>query len=326
MEALALLPVNQNLILPQEQIISSSKPFIEANTISCSLEEIRDNHIIPTYRDNTRLIATSEFIDTTYEIVKKLFPNETILTPNIRVSHPVRGRIPEAKHKHVSELEDHETTIFFERTCFIIEISSIRAEVAGNTLSLTVAGIKSYQKDNVNGKENSNEYFQIAIGFLNKICCNGNFWLDGYSNEVAVKSLSNLHALIHSLFEKYNSSYHLHQLRQLSEVQISEQEFATILGKMKMYQYLPQRMKNTIKPMLLGDSQINSVVKQFYCDEYFRREPNGGINLWNLYNLITGSLKSCYIDSFLEKHVASFHLVEHLRFAKQNKSESWYLA
>jgi hypothetical protein len=326
MEALLLQPVRKDIIEPVFEELSSSKPFIESNTISCSLEEIRNNHIIPTYRDNTRLIATAEFIDTTYEIVKKLFPNETILAPNIRVSHPVRGRIPEAKHKHVSELLENETTVFFERTCFIIEIPSIQADVAGNTLSLTVAGIKSYQKDNVNGKENSNEHFQIAIGFLNKICSNGNFWLDGYSNEVAVKSLSSLHALIHSLVERYNSSYHLHHLRQLSEVEISEQEFAMILGKMKMYQYLPQQMKNKIKPMLLGDSQINTVVKQFYLDENFHRESSGGINLFNFYNLITGSLKSAYIDSYLEKHVSSFHLIEDIRFAKHNKSESWYLA
>lgn len=327
MDTLQLLPVKTSNVETIESLISTSKPFIEANTIESSLEEIRNKHIIPTYRNNDRLISIAEFIDTCSTVVKKIYPDERILEPSIRLSHSVRGRIPEAKNKSAEELEEWETTLFYQRCAFVIEIPSIQAEVGDNMLSLTVAGIKSYENDNVNGKENSNEHFSFSIGYLNKICSNGVFWNDGYSKLVSVKHLSELHSLMYTLFDRYNSSFHLHHLRRLNELEITERQFAEIVGKARMYNHLPNEMKNAIKPLLLGDSQLNTVVRDYYKDQSFCRQKNGNISLWKLYNLFTGANKSSYIDSFLDRSVNAYNFCEQIRWALEDQGHScWFLS
>jgi hypothetical protein len=66
------------------------------------------------------------------------------------------------------------------------------------------------------------------------------------------------------------------------------------------------------------------VVKDFYKDESFCRDQNGNINLWRLYNLFTGANKTSYIDSFLDRSVSAYKLVEEFRWALDGRG-SWYL-
>jgi hypothetical protein len=56
-------------------------------------------------RDNQPLISHAELIDLISELVMDHFSTETVLPPNIRMSHIVKGRIPEAKHKAASQLQ-----------------------------------------------------------------------------------------------------------------------------------------------------------------------------------------------------------------------------
>lgn len=157
MEALLLQPVSHSGTQEIEQIISStSKPFIEANTVECSMDEVRNKHIIPVYaKDNERLISISEFIDGCSEIVQENFSSEIILQPNIRLSHPIKGRVPEAKDKAANELQEWEKTLYYERAAFVIEVPSIHRTIDGNTLSLTIGGVKGYHLDRPAWKERS---------------------------------------------------------------------------------------------------------------------------------------------------------------------------
>src|ERR1019366_8732189 len=118
--------------------ISTAKPFIQANTIGVTLEEMKNEHIIPVYiKDNEVLISHTDFIEATLQIAAEVFSEEMILKPNIRVSHPIKGRIPEAKNKPAGELLDHEKTLYYERMMFCLEIPSISDDINGNKLSLT---------------------------------------------------------------------------------------------------------------------------------------------------------------------------------------------
>ena len=92
-----------------------------------------------------------------------------------------------------------------------------------------------------------------------------------------------------------------------------------------MYNHLPNSIKEGITPILFGDQQMNAVVKDFYKSGSFCRDSNGNINLWKLYNLLTGTNKGSYIDSFLDKSVNAYSFLEQLRWALEGKSESWYL-
>src|SRR5688572_22050402 len=80
--------------------------FIGANTREMKIEELRDTHIIPVFpATNEPLISHFQLIETVHDAVFRNFPMERILDPVIRVSHPIKGRIPDAKHKKAVELE-----------------------------------------------------------------------------------------------------------------------------------------------------------------------------------------------------------------------------
>ena len=84
-------------------------------------------------------------------------------------------------------------------------------------------------------------------------------------------------------------------------------------------------MKNNITPLLLSDTQLGAVVKDYYRDNSFCRDEDGNINLWRLYNLFTGSNKSSYIDTFIDRSVNSYRFVEGIRTALVKKEGNWFL-
>ena len=322
--AIETKPFVPDVILPVEQ--EAEKHFITANTIAGDLSEMKKHHLIPVFsKDNEPTISHSDFIETVQEITADIYSGERILKPLVRLSHPIKGRVPEAKNKAASELFEWEKTIYYERMAFAIEIPSIQAEVDGNILSLTVGGVKSYSLDNLYSKTQSDQHFKIFVGFKNKVCCNMCVWTDGFMGDLKVKNLEQLSAIISTLLRSYNSSYHLYHLEQLTKYSITEQQFAQLIGRCRMYPHLPNSIKADLSPLLFGDQMMASVVKDFYRDKSFCRDANGNINLWKLYNLFTGANKSSYIDSFLDRSVNAFQLVEQIRHGLENRNDSWYL-
>ncbi len=306
--------------------ISTDKPFIQANTISVPFEEVRNEHIIPVFlRDNEPLISHADFIEAAMEMIEQEYSGQTILSPAIRVSHPIKGRVPDAKNKPAKELLDHEKTLYYERMMFCIEIPTIYDEIDGNILSLTIGGVKAFNLDNLYNKKGSDEHFKIFIGFKNQVCTNLCIRTDGYSNNLKVNSIGQLKACIRSLIESYNAPFHMYGLRKLSEFSLTEQQFAQLIGRCRMYQHLPKNDQKNIPQLLFGDNQINNVCRDFYRDNSFCKDKEGNINLWKLYNLFTGTNKSSYIDNFLDKSVNAFSFAEQIRGALENSEHSWFL-
>lgn len=308
------------------QPTSTDRPFIQANTVVSSLQELRDKHIIPVFvKDNEPVISHTDFIEAMQKAVESVYPQQQILQPSVRLSHPVMGRIPDAKHKPAIELEEYEKTIYYERMAFVIEVPSYTSVIGGNTLSLTIGGVKAYNLDNLYNKKGADEHFKVFIGFQNKVCTNLCVWTDGYQADLKVNSAGSLLACIKTMIENYNPNYHLQQMEQLTQYSLTEQQFAQIIGRCRMYQHLPNHMRSNIPPMLLGDNQIGAICKDFYRDENFNKQEDGSISLWRLYNLFTGSNKSTYIDNFLDRSVNAYHFTEQIRFALQRQVYNWYL-
>jgi hypothetical protein len=160
-------------VIPETKEQSTSKPFIEANTIEASLTEISNSHIIPVFhKDNEPVISHVDFIEVANQVVNEIFCKERILSPSIRLSHPIKGRVPEARNKPANDLKENEKTLYYERMAFVIEIPSIYDEIDGNALSLCVGGVKAYNLDNLYNKKGADEHFKIFIGFQNKVCTN----------------------------------------------------------------------------------------------------------------------------------------------------------
>ncbi|MBV4357706.1 DUF3871 family protein [Pinibacter aurantiacus] len=311
---------------PYLEVESTNKPFIQANTMESSLREIKRNHVIPVFiKDNEPVISHADFIESMMEVAASIYPAERLLEPSIRLSHPIKGRVPEAKFKQASELLEHEKTLYFERMAFVVEIPTIFDEIDGNQLSLTVGGVKSYSLDNLYNKKGADEHFKVFIGFQNKVCTNLCVWTDGFQSDLRVKSIGQLKACIRTLFDNYNASYHIHALRCLTNYSLTEHQFATLIGRSRMYNHLPNPIKNDITPLLLSDTQLNVVVKDYYNDNSFCKSLDGNINLWRLYNLFTGTNKSSYIDTFLDRSVNTFSFVEQLKTALDKKETNWFL-
>jgi hypothetical protein len=321
MELINVRQLSQN---NQQEVYGDN--FIEANTELASLDEIRENHIIPVFaKDNTPTISQADFIETSREITESVF-GKPVGKLSVRVSHPIKGRIFEARHKKASELLEHEKTIYYERMAFSLDIPSIRQSVAGREMCLSVVGVKAYNQDNLNRTGGSLQRFKLGIGFKVKVCTNLCIFTDGASLEVKASSLDHLGRQITELLKAYDGERHLQSLQSLQNYNLSEQQFATILGRTRLYNHLPPKRKEGLPGFVISDSQVSTVARMYYQDEEFGGHPSEGIHLWNLYNLFTGAVKASYIDTFLDRNQNAFQFVNGLAKALDGEEGyGWFL-
>jgi hypothetical protein len=304
---------------------SSNGQFIEANTSPINQNDLKGGCIIPSFTDNESTISHSHFIEALYEAAQMAFERETISDPVVRVSHPVKGRIPSAMGKPAKLLKEHEKTLYYERMAFLFEIPSIRDSVGGNGLSLTVGGVRSYSGTNLYSKK-SDERFKIFVGYKNMVCTNLCISTDGYIGELKVRSISEIVNEALKLFGNYDPSENIQVFNDMTQDSLTERQFATLVGRSRMFQYLPARVKKELPNMPLLDSQVSMICKDYYSDESFCRNESGDIDLWRLYNLFTGASKSSYIDSFLDRGVGSHSFVNGLQNALKSDSDHWFVS
>jgi hypothetical protein len=308
------------------EVESSGNTFISANTIEGNLHDINNVHIIPSFnRDSQRLIAHSEFLDAAFVAASRAFPGERISKPDIRLSHHVLGRIPEAKDKPAKDLLDHEKTIFYDRIAFIIEVPGIHTHVDGKRLNLTIGGVKAYSQENLMSRSYE-QTFKVAIGFTCKVCTNLCISSDGLVKELRAKTLDELYQGIYNLIDRFDAVRFASQLNHLTDYELTEHQFAIFVGRCRLYRHLPASKRLNIPQLLFGDSLINTVVNDYYSDNSFCSYPDGSINLWNFFNLLTGANRNSYIDSYLDRAANAFSIASHLKDALDGKAASWYLS
>ena len=302
-------------------------PFIEANTKEVTMEHLRNECVVPVFsKDNEITISHPSFIETVWEAANKVFLNETIEYPIIRVSHVIKGRTPEAIHKPVKDLLETDKTIYYERMMFCFEIPTIHEDIMGNRLNLTIGGVRAYNHENLYSRKGM-EKFKVFIGFKNMVCCNMCVSTDGYKSELKVMSINDLSSSAMQLFQEYNISKHLYYMGAFKDSYMTEQQFAQFLGKSRLYQYLPNEQKKRLPQMLMTDTQINLVAKAYYNDDNFALPDNSrGISMWNVYNLLTGANKSSYIDNFLDRSLNATQFAEGVNKALYGDSEyAWFI-
>lgn len=347
MEAMRLQPVKANLIYPSrvnrtfdfskqeivdvEPILSGREvkklPFIEANTKEVTIEHLKDDCIVPVFsKDNEITISHPNFIESVWEAANRVFPSESIELPEIRVSHIIKGRTPEAIHKSVKDLLEEDKTIYYERMMFCFEIPSIHEDIAGNRLNLTIGGVRSYNHENLYSKKGM-EKFKLFIGFKNLVCCNMCVSTDGFKSELKVMDVNGLLNAAMQLFQEYNAVKHLYYMGAFKDSYMTEHQFAQFLGKGRLYQYLPNEQRRLLPQMLMTDTQIGIVAKSFYHDDNFSLPDNQKeISMWNVYNLLTGANKSSYIDNFLDRAYNATQLADGLNRALYGNSEyTWFI-
>src|SRR5210317_9084 len=191
---------------------TSDVHFMAANTEIIGIDDMRKKHTIPVFaRDNESTISHQEFVQTISYVTEQIFRGEQVLTPAVRVSHPIKGRIPSAVGKPAKELLEHEKTIYHERIAFMVEIPHIHTYINNQKLNLTVGSVRSYSEQNLFSKK-SIEKFKIFIGFKNMVCCNLCIATDGLKDDLRVSSIDELQLRTTELFLNYNKDKHLETL------------------------------------------------------------------------------------------------------------------
>ena len=310
--ALQLHPVRQNRIpLPVSPILPASdhseeeplKPFVEANTKAVTLRHLQEDCVVPVFsKDNEVTISHPAFVETVYEAAQVFFRGESINSPEIRVSHIVKGRIPEAIHKPVNQLLETDKTIYYERMMFC------------------------FNHENLYNRKSA-EKFKVFVGFKNMVCCNMCVSTDGYKREIKVMNTQSLFKAVMELLQLYNPEKHTRQMQNLLSSSMTEHQFAQFLGKSRLYQCLPQEEKKKLPRLLMTDTQINLVARAYCQDEDFGIDAFGReISMWKVYNLLTGANKSSYIDNFLDRALNASQLAEGINKALYGESEyRWFV-
>lgn len=314
--------------LDAENVTGNLKPsvnFLEANTFASSVDELRESCVVPTWANQELTISHQDFIQTVHDVATTFFHGEQVNLPEIRVSHIVRGRIPSALHKKASELLETEKTKFYQRLAFAFTIPSIHETVNGQRMELCIGGVRNYNDLNLYRSSRGMEKFSIFIGWRVNICSNQVLSGDGLLLQTEVMSIADLHREAYSHFSNFNPAKDIHMLNTLSNSYITETQFAQIVGRMRLYQALPPTYQKSVPKLLITDSQINNVCRDFYNNPDFHVKDNA-ISLFDFHNLLTEANKSSYIDSYLQRAVNATEVTVGINNALHGDEKyAWFL-
>ena len=302
--------------------------FIESNTNTITLEEL-SNNLIPTWADNSLTISHTNFIKTVRNAAVQVFGN---LTPvEIRTSHPIQGRRPEAIHKKQNELTENDKTIYYQRMAFISHVEGLSREVNGQIVNLTIGGVRNYADDQLY-RTATPQKFKVFVGWQVRVCSNMMLTCSGNSGVIQCLTEADVFQKTMELFTKFNPEREniLTQLANLQTTRMTEQQFCNIIGRMRLYQALPTAEQHTLPNLLIGDQAVNEAVRGYFNNPNFRkREGEEGISCWNFLQLMTEAVKGSYIDKFADRNQNAVDITLGLQNAlngNDTEGYSWFLS
>lgn len=302
--------------------------FIESNTNAITLEEL-SNNLIPTWADNSLTISHTNFIKTVRNAAVQVFGN---LTPvEIRTSHPIQGRRPEAIHKKQNELTENDKTIYYQRMAFISHVVGLSREVNGQIVNLTIGGVRNYADDQLY-RTATPQRFKVFVGWQVRVCSNMMLTCNGNSGVIQCLTEADVFQKAIELFTKFNPEREniLAQLGNLQSTRMTEQQFCNIIGRMRLYQALPVAEQHLLPPILLGDQAMNEATRGYFANPNFcKREGEDGISCWNFLQLMTEAVKSSYIDKFTDRNQNALDITLGIQNALNGTDEegySWFLS
>lgn len=323
---------NNSLMIPNSGIItqptweeldgnnpsSASHPnFLEGNSQAVSFHDLRSKCIVPTWANNQLTISHQIFIQAVSAAAYTVFGKDQVNAPEIRVSHAVHGRTPNALTKKPSELLESEKTLYYQRMCFCINVSMMDT-INGNETNIVVGGVRALNNENLSSRQTLSKV-KIFCGEKVKVCSNLCVFGTNYIDKLEVASESEIYTAAVSLFSEYNQEASKYQLEMLGQTTMTIEDFTHIIGRMRLYEALStaHRQKIGLPELILGDQTANSMVRNFVNSQNFGIGNGNEITLWAFYNLLTEANKNAYIDRFLAKSVNatdfSFGIAEALR-------------
>lgn len=278
--------------------------FIEGPSHEISMEELTFNNLIPSFSDNILTISHQNYIETTRKAAEVIFGTGNVTTAECRVSHPIIGRIPSAQNKKRADLTPEEQTIFYQRLAWIAHITTVSTSVNGQQVSLTIGGTRSYHEDKLYAKQNP-QHFRIFIGFRVRVCSNMMLTCDGVSEKMLCMTEADIFQKALELFNRFNEVKEstLYNLETLHNTWLSQEQFCKIIGRLRLYQALPNTQQKQLPQILLGDSVVNAATKEYIKNPNFGMgSGDGSISCWQLMNLLNEAVKNSYSDLWIERN------------------------
>ena len=278
--------------------------FIEGPSHEVTMEELTYKNIIPTFCDNTLTISHQKFIETTRKAAEVIFGQGNITPAETRCSHPIIGRIPSAQHKKASELRDDEKTLFYQRLAWIAHITTLTSSINGQQVSLTIGGTRSYSEDKLYARQNP-QHFRVFIGFRVRVCSNMMLTTDGISDTMLCMTEMDVFQKAFELFKRFNEVKEttLYNLEALNNTCLTQEQFCKIIGRLRLYQALPNTQQKQLPQILLGDSVVNAATKEYIKNPNFGMgDSDGSISCWQLMQLLNEAVKNSYSDLWIDRN------------------------
>ena len=300
--------------------------FLEANTEAITIEELATKCVVPTWANMESTIAHQDFINCVHEAAKDFYHGESVTAPDVRVSHIVRSRVPSAAGKKASELLECEKTQFYQRLAFAFTIPTIWETVRGEKLELCVGGVRNYSDLNLYRASKGLEKFSVFVGWRVVICSNQVLTGEGVKFNMEVSNINELYRNVLELLHSFNPAKDIHLLHALSNTYLTETQFAQVVGRIRCFQALPSAQQKRMPQLLITDSQINSVCRDFYRSEHFGMKDNA-ISLFDFHNLLTEANKMSYCDTYLHRAVNATEVSVGLNNVMQgiDNKYAWFL-
>ena len=316
----------EEAVIIEEPVVKSSVSFLDANTNPVTLEELTTQCVVPTWANQELTIAHQDFISCVHDAASSFYAGETVNAPDIRCSHIVRGRTPQSLGKKASELLECEKTQFYQRLAFAFTVPTIFETIRGQKLELCIGGVRNYSDLNLYRSSKGLEKFSCFIGWRMKICSNQILTGEGVRFNMEVTNINELYRNVLELFNSFNAAKEIHLMQTLSDTYLSETQFAQVVGRMRMYQALSPARQKAIPRLLITDSQINSVCRDYYTNEVFGVKDNA-ISLFDFHNLLTQANKMSYVDAYLQRGVNATEVSVGLNNVLQglDNKYSWFL-
>lgn len=277
--------------------------FIEGNANAITLGDLRNKCIVPTWATNQLTISHPAFIETVLAAAQASFAGHTVNAPEIRVSHPVLGRVPGAIHKKTTELLDSDRTLYFQRMCFCIAVS-ITDIINGNETNVVVGGVRALNNENLSTRPKS-EVFKLFAGVSVKVCSNQCVFGADYIDKFEAMSESEIFDGACELFRNFDPVSNKRKLELLGNTTMTTEDFTHVIVRMRLYEALPMAKRNQLglPAITLGDQALNSATRGFVANKDFGCREDGTITMWSFLNLLTEANKASYIDRFLAREV-----------------------
>ena len=130
------------------------------------------------------------------------------------------------------------------------------------------------------------------------------FTCDGNSGTIECLTEADIMQKALELFTTFNPNKenNLRLLEELQSTVISEELFCKIIGRMRLYQFLPVSEQRQLPSLTFGDQAVNAMVKNYVSNPNFGKKEGEDFTVWNLLQLGNEAVKQSYIDKWIDRN------------------------